>query len=265
MLRIRRGVLRVVNSGCSNISVGLLRIPIYGKSFMYVEPRCSTFNGFSHFHTTSIISAGDKGNGSSHSKSNPPQMIRPSAKNSLDIAASVRSAVVLARNAVLAVPGLLKSFGEMAFRAAMNPKATWASIKEEIHHYWLGTKLLWEDVKTASQILQRVVVGHGITRRERLQLVRTTTDIFRLVPFSIFIIVPFMELLLPFALRLFPNMLPSTFQDSLRKEESLKKELQVRLEVAKFMQETLQEMAEKKSSSIDRQNSGAKEVRFLLC
>ena len=37
-------------------------------------------------------------------------------------------------------------------------------------------------------------------------------DIFRLVPFAIFVIVPFMEFLLPFALRLFPNMLPSTFK-----------------------------------------------------
>ena len=37
-------------------------------------------------------------------------------------------------------------------------------------------------------------------------------DIFRLVPFAIFIIVPFMEFLLPIALKFFPNMLPSTFQ-----------------------------------------------------
>jgi hypothetical protein len=35
----------------------------------------------------------------------------------------------------------------------------------------------------------------------------------RLVPFAVFVIVPFMELLLPVALKLFPNMLPSTFED----------------------------------------------------
>jgi LETM1 and EF-hand domain-containing protein 1 len=51
-----------------------------------------------------------------------------------------------------------------------------------------------------------------MTRRERNQLVRTTMDLFRLVPFAVFVIVPFMELLLPVALKLFPNMLPSTFQ-----------------------------------------------------
>ena len=43
------------------------------------------------------------------------------------------------------------------------------------------------------------------------QLVRTVSDLFRLLPFSVFIIVPFMELLLPIALKLFPGMLPSTF------------------------------------------------------
>ena len=42
---------------------------------------------------------------------------------------------------------------------------------------------------------------------------RTSADIFRLVPFLVFIIVPFMEFLLPVALRLFPNMLPSTFTE----------------------------------------------------
>ena len=34
----------------------------------------------------------------------------------------------------------------------------------------------------------------------------------RLIPFSVFVVVPFMEFLLPVALKLFPNMLPSTFE-----------------------------------------------------
>jgi len=67
-------------------------------------------------------------------------------------------------------------------------------------------------MKMTSQILNRLLKGHGMTRRERIQLIRTTTDMFRLVPFAVFVIVPFMELLLPVALKLFPNMLPSTFQ-----------------------------------------------------
>eukprot|EP01039_Chlorochromonas_danica_P019438 gene19438-23533_t len=92
---------------------------------------------------------------------------------------------------------------------AMNPAATWESIKEVAHHYWVGSKLLWSEMKLTREILGRVVRGHEMTRRERRQLIRTTMDMFRLVPFAVFVIVPFMEFLLPFALKLFPNMLPS--------------------------------------------------------
>lgn len=52
-----------------------------------------------------------------------------------------------------------------------------------------------------------------------------------------FLIIPLMEFALPFALKLFPNLLPSTFQDSLKAEESMKRELQSRIAMAKFFQE----------------------------
>jgi LETM1 and EF-hand domain-containing protein 1 len=63
----------------------------------------------------------------------------------------------------------------------------------------------------------------------------------RLIPFSVFLIVPFMELLLPVALKLFPNMLPSTFEDKFAEEEKKRKLLKMRLEMAKFLQETIEE------------------------
>lgn len=50
---------------------------------------------------------------------------------------------------------------------------------------------------------------------------------FRLIPFSVFIIVPFMEFLLPVAIKLFPGMLPSTFQTAIEKEDKLKQALKV--------------------------------------
>ena len=52
----------------------------------------------------------------------------------------------------------------------------------------------------------------------------------------VFVLVPFMELLLPVALKLFPNMLPSTFEDKLKKEEKLKRSVTAKLEVARFLQ-----------------------------
>lgn len=61
-------------------------------------------------------------------------------------------------------------------------------------------------------------------------------------------------------------MLPSTFQDNLSREETMKKELQMRIAVAKFMQDTLHEMAAKKGTHSEKgdatneENFGAKEV-----
>lgn len=87
-----------------------------------------------------------------------------------------------------------------------------------LQHYWLGCKLLWADVRISSRLLLKLAGGKSLSRRERQQLTRTTADIFRLVPFAVFIIVPFMEFLLPVFLKLFPNMLPSTFQDKMKEE-----------------------------------------------
>jgi LETM1 and EF-hand domain-containing protein 1 len=93
------------------------------------------------------------------------------------------------------------------------------------------------DVQTARSLVARTLSGSTLTRRERNQLLRTVSDLFRLVPFSMFILIPAMEFLLPFALRLFPNMLPSTFQDSLKAEENMKRELKSRIAMAQFFQE----------------------------
>ena len=53
---------------------------------------------------------------------------------------------------------------------------------------------------------------------------------------AVFVLVPFMELLLPVALKIFPSMLPSTFEDKLKKEEDMKRRLTAKLEVASFLQ-----------------------------
>ncbi|KAK1683955.1 hypothetical protein QYE76_044803 [Lolium multiflorum] len=118
-----------------------------------------------------------------------------------------------------------------------------------LQHYWLGTKLLWADVRISSRLLVKLAGGKNLTRRERQQLTRTTADMFRLVPFAVFIIIPFMELLLPVFLKLFPNMLPSTFQDKMKEEEALKRKLKARMEYAKFLQETAKEMARELQTS----------------
>ncbi|KAI9456643.1 LETM1-domain-containing protein [Lactarius psammicola] len=117
----------------------------------------------------------------------------------------------------------------------------WKKIKHEAQHYWHGSKLLATEVRISARLQRKILQGETLTRRERRQLRRTTQDLLRLIPFAVFIIVPFMEFLLPVALKLFPNMLPSTFEDKFAAEEKARKLLRMRLEMAKFLQETLRE------------------------
>ncbi|KAI4523357.1 LETM1-domain-containing protein [Schizophyllum commune Tattone D] len=120
-------------------------------------------------------------------------------------------------------------------------KRVWKKVKHEAEHYWNGSKLLVSEVRISARLQWKILHGETLTRRERRQLRRTTQDLLRLVPFAVFVVVPFMELLLPVALKLFPNMLPSTFEDKFAAQEKERKLLRVRLEMAKFLQETLRE------------------------
>ncbi|CAF2236591.1 unnamed protein product [Rotaria magnacalcarata] len=122
-------------------------------------------------------------------------------------------------------------------------KSLWQRIVHELKHYYNGFKLLFIETKIAFRLLRQVLNGHTLTRRERKQFTRTAADLFRLVPFSVFVIVPFMEFTLPVFLKLFPNMLPSTFKEADKEQEKLKKQLKAKLEVAKFLQDTLEDTA----------------------
>ncbi|GMM38606.1 Ylh47 protein [Saccharomycopsis crataegensis] len=98
----------------------------------------------------------------------------------------------------------------------------WDKVKHEAKHYWDGTKLLGLEIKISSRLLIKLLTGYELTRREFNQLKRTTSDLVRVVPFAMFVIIPFAELLLPIALKLFPNMLPSTYESTADKEKKLK-------------------------------------------
>ncbi|KAI5258621.1 LETM1-domain-containing protein [Aureobasidium subglaciale] len=114
-------------------------------------------------------------------------------------------------------------------------------IMKEVHHYWDGTKLLAAEVKISSKLALKMAAGYELTRREHRQLHRTVQDLGRLVPFSVFVIVPFAELLLPVALKLFPNMLPSTYEGQKSKEAKASSLRGTRKEVSSFLRQTLQE------------------------
>jgi LETM1 and EF-hand domain-containing protein 1 len=120
------------------------------------------------------------------------------------------------------------------------PKLTlWQKVKHEVQHYWDGTKLLGFEIKVSFKLALKSAAGYELTRRENKQLERTIQDIVRLVPFSMFVIVPFAELLLPVALKLFPNLLPSTYESFSDKEKKSKSLRATREKVSSLLRETV--------------------------
>lgn len=127
----------------------------------------------------------------------------------------------------------------------------------ELVHYYHGFRLLFIDMRVSTGLVMRILNGKTLSRREHNLLIRTVGDMFRLLPFSVFIVVPFMELMLPFYLKFFPGMLPSTFQTEHQRQEGLRATLKAKLEMAKFLQSTLDEMATQ--NIVGRNSKSAKE------
>lgn len=138
-------------------------------------------------------------------------------------------------------------------------------VVRELKHYYHGFRLLALETRLSAKYMWRVLRGDTLSRRERQQLIRTVSDLFRLVPFSIFIIVPFMEFALPIFIKLFPNMLPSTFQEHSKEEEKFRKQVKVKVEMAKFLQDTIEEIAlERRSKAIESKDSKAVEFAQFI-
>lgn len=175
---------------------------------------------------------------------NPRQIAATTLHKIREVVATAPSAISVVVKATTdrVVAWVSKCIQDPSFFVSQTKKA-WKTTKEVSQHYWTGMKLLVADVRVASRIFKQLTEGRSLTRRERAALLRTTADMFRLVPFAIFVIVPFMELLLPITLKLFPNMLPSTFDEPFKAEESRKRQLKARLELARFLQECTEELA----------------------
>ena len=133
-------------------------------------------------------------------------------------------------------------------------------IKHEINHYVNGTKLLGYEIKVSTKLLIKFAQGYELTRREHNQLKRTMGDVFRLVPFSAFVIIPFAELLLPVALKIFPNLLPSTYESGKDKHLKRMKLLEIRRKTSEIIHETLEESSLLSYNSIE---SAEKKRAFL--
>ena len=136
-------------------------------------------------------------------------------------------------------------------------------IKHEVKHYVNGTKLLGYELKISTKLLIKFVQGYELSRRENNQLKRTMGDIFRLVPFSAFVIIPFAELLLPIALKIFPNLLPSTYESGKDKQKKRNKLIEIREKTSTFLHETLEESSLINYKSIENLENKKKFLNFF--
>ncbi|KAF8121936.1 LETM1-like protein-domain-containing protein [Boletus edulis] len=127
----------------------------------------------------------------------------------------------------------------------------WKKVKHEAQHYWHGSKLLVSEVRISARLQWKILHRESLTRRERRQVsAESDAGFAQAYSLSALVIIPFMELLLPVAVKLFPNMLPSTFEVEFAAVKKQRKLLRVRLEMAKFLQETLRQSGLKANAHI---------------
>ena len=91
----------------------------------------------------------------------------------------------------------------------------WPWLKAYVKHTIHASKLSYYDVKW----WQRARKNPQLSYEEQMKLRTITGDIYKLIPFSVIVIVPFAELLLPFYLVLYQDAIPSRYF----KEEHMKK------------------------------------------
>eukprot|EP00911_Craspedida_sp_UC1_P001617 UC1_evm1s1226 len=167
-------------------------------------------------------------------------------------AASANTTTTTAVDTQAAAAAAAAAAADLPLSQAILTRVWWAALPgkiiHELKHLRDGFILLWTDIKVSTKLLFKTLNGKQLTRRERNLFIRTLGDLFRVVPFSAFIIVPGAELLLPVAIRFFPNMLPSQFQNPKTNAEATAAALKVKISMAQFLQETVEEMAVKSST-----------------
>lgn len=137
-------------------------------------------------------------------------------------------------------------------------------IKHEVQHYKDGTKLLGYEIKISSKLLLKMTAGYELTRRESSQLARTLQDLLRLIPFLLFILVPFAELLLPILLKIFPNLLPSTYESKLDRNKKKQTLLLTRNKTSDFIRKTVSESGLRMPNKITEEQK-RNFIQFFKC
>lgn len=129
-----------------------------------------------------------------------------------------------------------RDFAAVMWRTKEFVARFYRNFKHIMRHLWLeikkigrGFKSFKEDltysIKTTKDTTFKEYGTYSFESRVRIR--QTWSDLFKFVPFSIFILIPGLELLLPAWLVIFPNAIPSQFQSDSSKEQKLEKLVQL--------------------------------------
>lgn len=109
------------------------------------------------------------------------------------------------------------------------------------HHIWHEIKHIGKGFKTFKQEIQESVTDtkdmhyaryKKVTYSQSKKMQRVTRDVIKFIPFSLFIIIPGLELLLPAWLVIFPNAIPSQFQSAATRQKKMEQLLTNRNQAA---------------------------------
>jgi LETM1 and EF-hand domain-containing protein 1 len=140
---------------------------------------------------------------------------------------------------------------KLLFWCLTNPKATWTKTKSIVrHHIITPYRLMKVDYKLAKSIFKDAK-GRKFTELEKKKLQAIGSDLLRFVPFSFFLLVPALEILLPVYLYTFPNAKPGWFESRDDKDLRQRRKLETRVEMVKFLKATLETYELKKIKQSD--------------
>jgi len=134
-------------------------------------------------------------------------------------------------------------------------KRSYKKFKVFMRHIWIELKKIGNGFRTLKQDLSFSIKTtkdtafkeYGNNSYEtKVKIRQTWADLFKFVPFSIFILIPGLELLLPAWLVIFPNAIPSQFQS----ESGKKKKLEELVEKQKISSEKFLKIYPKRISEL---------------
>ena len=106
---------------------------------------------------------------------------------------------------------------------------TWRAVVDSLKHTWDGLKATRSDLVYVFErkFGRRASVAPSF--HDRMRMRAASSDLFKFIPFSVFIVVPFAEALIPVYLYLIPNAAPSHFCSSASRDKTTKLLLQKQL------------------------------------